>query len=111
MKEVAKSLYNSHDEVSDLVTKAGFEIKKEIVISVPCQRLEIYYNPELYLSKHGRDQDSVWSLYNEEELKFALSTLEKLVKEKSFDEWLKTHGDPEAKAAGFSTHFVLMKPK
>ena len=40
-----------------------------------------------------------------------LKTLEKIVKENSFDEYLKTHGDPEAKARGFSTHFVLMKPQ
>lgn len=78
----------------DLVAKAGFEVKKEIILDRPCQRLEIFYNAELYLSKQGRDQDSVWSLYNEEELKHALSILEKCVKENSFEEWLKNNGDP-----------------
>ena len=32
----------------------------------------MYLNPKLYLTEEGRAQDSVWSLYNEDELKMAL---------------------------------------
>lgn len=102
-----KTHYNSRDEVLDMVSKAGLEFKKEIVINVPSQRLDIFYNPELYLSKHGRDQDSAWSLYNPEELKAAVSKIEQLVKDNAFEEYLKTHGDPEARERGFSSHFIL----
>ncbi len=89
--------------------KAGLHLAKEIKIDLPCQRLEIFYNPELYLSKKGRDQDSMWSLYTPEELEKALAVLGDLVKNNKFEEWLEAHNDKATKERGFSTHFILHK--
>lgn len=104
-----EGLYNSREEVIALAENAGFKLAKEIIIKDPCQKKELFNNPEIFLKKEGRDQDSVWSLYSEEEVKESIALLEDLIKNNSFKEWAWEHGGKEAEEIGYSTHFVFLK--
>lgn len=68
-----------------------------------------YYNPEVFLTKEGRDQDSAWAFYSPEELEGAIEKLRTLVEANTFEEWLKTHGGENSKLHGWSSHFVYSK--
>ena len=75
-----------------------------------CQEKEKYLNPELYLTKEARAQDSVWSLYTEDELKVALEKIKTIIKEGNFEEWrMKYGGGDIEQTLGVSSHFVFIK--
>ena len=89
--------------------KAGLEFEREIPMLVPCMQEKAYYDPTIFLTKEGRDQDSTWAFYSPEELEKAIEELSAIVAANSFSEWLKEHGGNHSKKYGFSSHFVYSK--
>lgn len=76
---------------------------------VPCMQKEAYFNPSIFLTKEGRDQDSAWAFYKPDELESAIKKLGELVDSNTFEDWLKTHGGDNSKMHGWSSHFIYSK--
>ena len=90
--------------------KNGFKFVNEIIFKESCQEKEKYLNPELYLTKEARAQDSVWSMYKEDELQVALEKIKTIIKDGNFEEWrMKYGGGDIEQTLGVSTHFVFIK--